>query len=472
MRVHRRVIVGMAVSGALLAGCGSSTDKVTGAPASRSVVLRLANPNAGDADVGAWMKAVERLSEGRVRIELRSDWRGDEVQAESGALADLRAGKVDIAKIHARAWDKLGVTSFQALQAPLLVDSLELERRVLTGPLGAEMLDGVRAAGVEPVGVLPGPLRYPLGISRDLVSAADYRDARIGSRPSALAAETVNALGGRYADVAAGGNVAGLDGFDTSLADIDGFGYDSVARSVTADVVLWPQAVTLVANRDAWKRLAPAQREILTGAAREAVDPVMQELRSFDRGGARVLCDRGFPLVRAGAAGIEDLRGAVEPVYRRLESDPGTRRALGRIRELRQGTPAEAVARCGSQSAPPAAVSGPLVGRWRGRATRVQMAAADREVGESVDGNYGDFTLNLRADGRFEISNPRFPGQRVGLGSWSTKGSVLEMEPQGTVEQGAGSTFRYRWTLFRGTLVLRKLSEAPTALVVAPLRRG
>jgi TRAP-type C4-dicarboxylate transport system substrate-binding protein len=274
MRVHR-VIAGFAVSGALLAGCGSSTDKVTGSPASKSVVLTLANPNAGDADVGAWIEAVERLSEGRMRIELRADWRSDEVQAEAGTLADLRSGKVDIAKIPARAWDKLGVTSFQALHAPLLVDSLELERRVLTGPLGAEMLDGVRAAGVEPVGVLPGPLRYPLGISRDLVSAADYRDARIGSRPSALAAETVDALGGRYVDVAAGADVSELDGFDTSLADIDGFGYDSVARSVTADVALWPRAATLVANRDAWERLAPAQREILTRAAREAVDPVM-----------------------------------------------------------------------------------------------------------------------------------------------------------------------------------------------------
>jgi hypothetical protein len=184
-----------------------------------------------------------------------------------------------------------------------------------------------------------------------------------------------------------------------------------------------------------------------------------------------VLCDRGFPLVRAGAAGIETLRGAVEPVYRWLESDPGTRRALERIRELKQDTPAQPVARCGPEAAAPAPVSGPLVGTWHGRATRAQMAAVDREVGESVEGNYGDFTLDLRADGRFELSNARFPGQRVGFGSWSTKGSVLEMKPEGTVEQGAGTTFRYRWTLFRGSLVLRKLSEAPTALVVAPLRR-
>jgi TRAP-type C4-dicarboxylate transport system substrate-binding protein len=470
MRAHL-VIASMAARALLAAGCGSSASKATGARSGEPVALTLANPNAVDADVGAWMEAVERLSDGRVRIELRSDWRSEEAQAERGTLADVRAGKVDIAKITARAWDTLGVNSFQALHAPLLVDSLELERRVLTGPLGAEMLDGVRAAGVEPVGVLPGPLRLPLGISRDLVGAADYRDALIGSRPSAVAAATVRALGGRYVDVAAGADVAGLDGFDASLADIEGFGYDGVARSVTADVVLWPRAVTLVINRDAWKRLAPEQREILTRAAGEAVDPVMQELRRFDRAGTRVLCDRGFPLVRAGEAAIDELRRAVEPVYRRLESDSATRDALERIRELKADAPDAPVARCGSEATEPAPVTGPLVGTWHTNATRELMAAADREVGESVEDNYGDLTLKLQGDGRFEILNARFPGQ-VGFGTWSTRGDVLEMEAEGSVEQGAGDTFRYRWNLFRDSLVLRKLNEAPTALTVAPLRRG
>jgi TRAP-type C4-dicarboxylate transport system substrate-binding protein len=464
------LLLTIVVPSALLAGCDSSTNKATGDRETKPVVLTLANPNAGDSDVGVWMEAVERLSDGSMRIELRSDWRIDEVQAERGTLTDLRAGEVDIAKIPARAWDTLGVTSFEALQAPLLVDSLELERRVLTGALGAEMLDGVRDAGVEPLGVLPGPLRLPLGISRDLTGAADYRDARIGSRPSAVATETVRALGGRYVDVAAGADVSELDGFDASLADIEEFGYDRAARSVTADVVLWPRAVTLVINRDAWERLAAAQREILTRAARGAVAPMMRELRSFDRGGVESLCERGFPLVRAGADGIGELGRAVRPVYRELESNPTTREALARIRELKADTPASPVAACLPEAAAPEPVTGPLVGTWRTRATRELVAAADREVGESVEDIYGDLTLTLRADGRFEILNARFPDEPMGFGSWSTRRSVLEMKPEGTTAQGAGETWRYRWTLFRGSLVLRKLSEAPTALVVAPLR--
>jgi TRAP-type C4-dicarboxylate transport system substrate-binding protein len=469
--MNRRLLAPLALLAAFVSGCDSSTNKATGARAVEPVTLTLANPNRGDADVGAWMRAVERLSHGSVRIDLRDNWRSDEVQAERGTLADLRAGKVDIAKIPARAWDTLGVKSFQALQAPLLVDSLQLERRVVTGPLGAEMLAGVRAAGVEPIGVLPGPMRLPLGISRDLLGPADYRGARIGSRPSAVAAATARALGGSYEDLAAGASVSALDAFDASLADIEGFGYDKRARSVTADVVLWPRAVTLVINRDAWRRLAAAQRKVLVRASRDAIALTMRQLRGFDRGGVQSLCARHFPLVRAGAAGIDALRQAVDPVYRELEADSGTRRAIERIRELKADSPAAPVVSCRSDAAPAARATGPLVGKWDARASRELMEAAKREVGEMVEDNWGDVTLVLGSDGRFEFLNHRYP-EPFGLGSWSTRGDVLTMRAEGTVDQGAGETWRYRWTLFRGSLELQKISgHPPTALTVAPLRR-
>jgi TRAP-type C4-dicarboxylate transport system substrate-binding protein len=406
-----------------------------------------------------------------IRIELRADWRVDEAQADAGTFRDLHAGRVDLAKIPARAWDTLAVKSFQALHAPLLVDSLELERRIVTASIGAEMLAGVRAAGVEPVGVLPGPLRWPLGVSRDLLGAGDYRGARIGSRPSAVAAATVRALGARYVDLAAGASLAGLDGFDTSLADISGFGYDQEARSVTADIVLWPRALTIVMNRDAWARLAPAHREILKRAAREAVAPMMRTLRTSDRGGVQVLCERHFPLVRAGAGGMAALRRAVEPVYRRLEQDPGTRRALERIRALKASTAPEPAPACRDKGTRTGPVAPALVGSWRTHVTRELMAAAHREAGESAD-YWGDFTLVLGSDGRFELRGTRGPPGWRQVGAWSVRGDVLSLKPEGTVEEGAGETWRYRWTLFRGSLVLRKLTAAPTWAALAPWRRG
>ena len=114
----------------------------------------------------------------------------------------------------------------------------------------------------------------------------------------------------------------------------------------------------------------------------------------------------------------------------------------------------------------------PVVGTWQVRVTRGQMAAAPRLSGERVWDNWGTITLALRAGGDFEMFNDRFPDGPIGLGTWSSRGDVLTFVPGGTLSMGAGETWRYRWTLFRGSLVLRRLSEdaGPTVLTVAPLR--
>jgi TRAP-type C4-dicarboxylate transport system substrate-binding protein len=471
MRAQRWLLL-LAASGTLLAGCDFSTNKATGAREVSPVVLTLANPHPGDLYIGEWVQAVERLSHGAVRIEVRGGWRRGEVLAERRALGDVRAGRVDLAHIPARAWDTLGVNSLQALEAPLLVDSLWLQERVLMDPLGASMLAGVRRAGVEPVALLPGLSRRPVGVSGDLLGPGDYRGTTIGLRPSAVHEATLRALGARPVRVAAGGRLHGLDGTEADLASMDFDRYDLQARSTTADVVLWPHAMTLVMNRAAWRRMDARAREVLRQAPQAAVGPVVQRVENFERGGAQSLCDRGFSLARAGASRIAALRRAVEPVYRQLARDAATRRALERIRALKATAPAGAIPSC---EAEPGGIPGPraapLVGSWRAHVSRELLVSARREQGETIDDSWGNLTLVLDRAGRFRLLNDRFPGQHLLFGTWHARGDVLTFTPGGTLEQGAGEMWRYRWTLFRGSLVLRKLSVGPTALTVAPLHR-
>ena len=131
-----RLLLVVAACAALWAGCDSSANKATGASEVEPVVLTLANWEFNDAGVGEWAQAVERLSRGAIRIDIRGHWRRGEVETDRGTLNDVRAGRVDIGHIATRAWDTLGVDSFQALDAPLLIDSLALERRVITSELG------------------------------------------------------------------------------------------------------------------------------------------------------------------------------------------------------------------------------------------------------------------------------------------------------------------------------------------------
>src|SRR5712691_5019707 len=110
------------------AGCQGSSANKAGGRASKPLVLTLANGNPGDVDVGEWVRAVERLSRGSIRIDVRGEWRQGEVDGEVATIRDVRRGRVDLAKVGARAWDAVGVRSFDAVTAPFLVTTYELER--------------------------------------------------------------------------------------------------------------------------------------------------------------------------------------------------------------------------------------------------------------------------------------------------------------------------------------------------------
>lgn len=458
---------------ALVVGCNSSANKATGDREVEPVTLTLANWERGDADVGEWARAVERLSKGSMRIEIRGDWRRGHVDTDRATLRDVRAGRVDIGHIAARAWDTLGVNGLRALDAPLLVDSLDLEERVLTSDLGAAMMADVRTAGVEPVALMPGPLMRPVGVSTDLLGPDDFRDRVIGLRPSAVHEATMRALGAKPMHMMSAGSLTPWDGTDADIAAMDFEGYDAQARSMTANVVLWPRPTTLVMNRDTWDDLTRGQRAVIEAAGDAVVAPAMRRERYFERGGTRSLCGSSFPLPLASDAELAALRRAVQPVYRELESDGDTRAAIEEIRSLKQEARAPEELRCDSaKDRGSSAVTEPVVGTWHVNATREKLAAAGEKIGD-LDGNWGQITLLLEKNGHFEMRNARFPGQITGFGSWSARGDILTFIPGGDITQGAGETWRYRWTLFRNSLVLQSLTQpaGPLVLTVAPLRR-
>jgi hypothetical protein len=172
---------------------------------------------------------------------------------------------------------------------------------------------------------------------------------------------------------------------------------------------------------------------------------------------------------------VVELQSTFEPVYRRLEEDVGTREALAKIRWLKGSLTTTSKVDC--PGAPPVSAetsNSPVVGTWAFTATRAQLGASgDLITGENVDDNWGRYTFILSKNGSFEMHLDRYPDGPIGLGTWEARGDELIFTPGGTLEQGAGEIWRYRWTLFRDTLVLRRIGDqaGPTALTVAPMRR-
>jgi hypothetical protein len=194
-RVLAPVLVA-ALLGALPAGCGlgGGGDKAGGSSA--PTVLRLAA--ADDADqpdarfVRYFASRVAELSGGSLRVRPVWDAAGQQdADYEARIVRTVREGEFELGWLGARAWDRLGITHFQALQAPFLVTSHTLLGRIATGSVGERMLAGLDGIGLVGLALAPDRLRYPFGVHHALarVPLAHHGGAHAGAGRHARAGQ-------------------------------------------------------------------------------------------------------------------------------------------------------------------------------------------------------------------------------------------------------------------------------------------
>jgi len=472
--------VAVALVASACSGSGSGVDKAGGIRTEQPVVLTLANHEDGPEDVMYWIEEVQRRSGGSLRIQVQNQWRDQEFAYDKGTVADVQAGKVQLAKVAARAYDTVGLDSFQALLAPFLIDNQTLEQRVLESELAGRMLAGTGRLGLVGLAVLPTDLRKPLGLSRPLVAVKDYRGARIGVREGELAKATFATLGATPVGYVPGGPLSDLDGVELGLGTIRGNEYDQQAAAVTANVTFWPRTVTVVMNRRAFESLTPSQRDALQQAGSSVVARQLAFRQGEEGRDRELLCRRGLRFVRASDQELAALRRAVQPVYRQLERNAVTRSLLQQIRMMKHQTlattaphaptcsPSDSAAAAGDRKATV------LDGVYRTSFTREELAASPLLVdpGEASDENWGRFTLTLQ-HGRvtFTAQQTDAATSRTS-GTYTVNGDAIVLSF--TAGGSAGETFAFRWSLYRDVLTFKRdasLGVAPTPWLVKPWRR-
>jgi TRAP-type C4-dicarboxylate transport system substrate-binding protein len=332
------LVAALLVLGFALSACGGAvSDKAGGAEQTEPRVLTLANgiDGAPPAQLESWAEEVSQLSGGTLRIQFENAWRHGEALNEAGTLDDVEAGKVDMAWVGARVFDTVGLTSFQPLLAPLLVDSYDLEERVFEAGIPQRMLAGVSELDLVGIGVLPGPMRKVLGVSRPFVRPADFEGEVVGLQDSALADLTLSTLGATPQDAPSGAALDGLDGYEQQLGSILGNNYDAAAGYVTGNVNLWPRPLVLVMGKEVSETLTAEQQAALREAAKAALPAAMAASRGEDAEAVPVLCRRGMTIAVASERDLAELRGALEPVYAELEQDPDTKATIDEITALK-----------------------------------------------------------------------------------------------------------------------------------------
>jgi TRAP-type C4-dicarboxylate transport system substrate-binding protein len=465
-KLQRAVVLLAGLVLAVVAGCtGPGWDKAGGTQAREPVVLTLANFMRDSGELAGFAGEVQRLSDGAMRIDIESGWRLGQAGFETGLIGDVRAGKADLGVTGSEAWDSVGVTSFRALDAPFLIDSYAVQERVVRSPMIGQMLAGLRPLGLDGIGVLPGPLRQPLGIARPLLRPSDYAGLTIGIQESRVADATMRALGARPAWFTSDGPIAGLGAIEQQISQIQWDYYDKAGKYLTANVSLWPRPLALFANAKTWAALTPVQRRVLGQAVTDDQAAETQFVWDNERSDTAILCRRGLRFLTASPADLAALRQAVQPVYGLLERDPQTRRYIGQIEAMRKGIPAEPVPGC-AQTPRLTGNAGPLDGVWRFTTTAADLRAAGAPQSDIVPENYGTYTFVFDR-GRFAFTQENAQACTWGYGTFMLKGNRMEwlftngggIAPDNAANE-PGEFFTFGWSLYRGVLTLSQVKGA------------
>ncbi|GGN68392.1 hypothetical protein GCM10011579_041840 [Streptomyces albiflavescens] len=354
MRARRTATSGAlsAVVGLVLlaaTGCSGSAaaDKAGGHSAAKPVELTLATPMGTSEEFDSFLLNVKLLSHGSIRIRVETDAHHQEgPDFETRLLDDVRQGRVDLAALGSRAFDSTGARALRALTAPLLITGYDAEEKVLAAPVARRMVREIDGDGLTAIGLLPGTLRRPLGARTALLGPADYKGRTIGEQQSEVADATLRALGAKPVAFAAGGSVDAFGGYEQQLASVDGNRYDKNGMIASANVVLWPRPVALVAGTKAFQRLSGDQQDALRKAGQQAVSGSAAVLRSHEKESVGNLCRRGQKFAAASPSQLASLRKAVQPVYDELARDRRTKEYLDAITSLVRNIPAEPTVSC------------------------------------------------------------------------------------------------------------------------------
>jgi hypothetical protein len=312
------------------------------------------------------------------------------------------------------------------------------------------MLAGVEPLGLVGVALVPGALRYPLGITEELIAPADYADTTIGIRPSGVAAATFGALGAE-AKVVVPGSVAGLDGAELDPITIGTVRYDREARAITGNVVFWPRVMTIVMNGGSFARLSREQQAALRSAGREIVAPQLARVEAEAGQTMAYLCS-GFTVVYASTQELAALRAAVDPVYHELEDDETTRDLIAEIGSMRGTVPAgsDDIGGCPEPQGDADAASDPaqLAGRWEAQLTYEELVdVVESDLAEQLAGEWA----LVFEDGELRALGAT-TGEEAAVGAFEIDGNVVTIVWDHGIGIQPGGTETLEWSVYRGLL--------------------
>ena len=303
-----------------------------------TITLRLAVSDGGgrpsEPYVLEFIEQVKTISNGSITIE--PIWQaGDDtsVGSESGVIEHVMRGDMELGLAGSRAFDTESIKSFQALQAPFVIDNDALSKAVATSDIATRMLDSLPSAGIVGLTMWPEDLRHPFSLvpGKPILAPEDFAGLNVRAIPSGVTYMLIETFGGSpmLADYNYQGAESGLR---------QGFSLNGTPTA-TGNVTFFAKYQVLFTNGPAFEKLSQEQRAILREAAAVTQKKAIAEhLSEVDA--AKAWCADGGTVVLASAEQVAAFEVAAQPVFDSIEQDSLNAELIAAIRELKAKTTA------------------------------------------------------------------------------------------------------------------------------------
>jgi len=303
------------------------------------VTLTVGNPLMDmPAQLIAWAADVRSRTDKAIVFDVISQYGGDLdtwTDREQLLLDAVASGDVDLAWVGARA-----IPAFEPLLAPMLIDSHDVQEAVFTAGIPERMLRDAGLEGVTGLGVLPGPHRRMLGVTRDFRTPEDFAGAVVMSDRNDATLRTLEILGAAEAVQGRESNpLDGLDGLVAHTGAVVGNSYQGSAQSFTTNLNLWPRPLVLLANTASLEALSPDHQRALMETARATLPQQMEITRQEDElsGALREgICSSPLTFIELTSDELAAIRSAVEPVLDEMRADETAAAHLDEIIALKE----------------------------------------------------------------------------------------------------------------------------------------
>jgi TRAP-type C4-dicarboxylate transport system substrate-binding protein len=323
---------------AAVLGTGAHSVASASEPPADATMFRLAATPGWEWLVEPLINALASNTDEAPQIEIDFEWQDAHagVDVERDIVEAVGSGELDLGFVGTRALSDLGAPSFDALTAPMLVDSYPLQQAIMDSDIPDRLMVSLDDIGVTGLDVAAGPLRRPLGVSGPFLNPADFVGTTFHTVRSGTNAATVAALGATHTDVWGSERDDGLvDGtIDGAENSTDWMLNNGRAPYATLNVALWPATGVLIANPDLIAQLSDAEAQTLRDSAAGSLASAT-ELADADASLILQVCSLGGRFAEASDDDIAALREAVEPVYTELASDADTAALIAEIEALK-----------------------------------------------------------------------------------------------------------------------------------------